>query len=473
MYDVKSKNANEFICHEEIEESLAEARTKADDPAVIRQILDKAGQFKGLTHREAAVLLNVENPDLLEDIFSLARKVKEHIYGRRIVMFAPLYMSDYCVNRCVYCGYNHDHCFNRHKLNHDELVREVRLLENMGHKRLALETGEDPVNCPIEYVLDSIKTIYSLKFDNGSIRRVNVNIAATTVENYAKLKAAGIGTYVLFQETYHKPTYLKVHPAGPKRNYEYHTEAHDRAMEGGIDDVGLGVLFGLYDWKYETVGLLMHAEHLDTAMGVGPHTFSTCRIRKAEGVNAKDFPNLVNDADFKKIVAILRLATPYTGMILSTREPKGYRDEVIAVGISQVSAGSRTGVGGYANAAKLGFEDEIPQFEPEDHRSPNELLYDLMEEGYIPSYCTACYREGRTGDRFMKLAKTGQIQNMCQPNAILTLQEYLIDYGDDRLKEIGKKVIEKELTAIPNAKVREAAERYLEKIRAGERDFRF
>ncbi len=472
MYDPKSKDANEFICHEEIEESLAQARSQANDPAVIKQILDKAGQFKGLTHREAAVLLNVEDPDLLEDVYKLARQVKEHIYGRRIVMFAPLYLSDYCVNKCTYCGYNHDHCFGRHKLNHDELVREVKLLEGMGHKRLALETGEDPVNSPIEYVLDCIKTIYSLKFDNGAIRRVNVNIAATTVENYRKLKDAGIGTYVLFQETYHKPTYLGVHPAGPKRNYEYHTEAHDRAMDGGIDDVGLGVLFGLYDWKYETVGLLMHAEHLDTAKGVGPHTFSTCRIRKAEGVNAKDFPHLVSDEDFKKIVAVLRLATPYTGMILSTREPKGYRDDVIAVGISQVSAGSRTGVGGYAHAAKLGFEDEVPQFEPEDHRSPNEMLKDLMEDGYIPSYCTACYRKGRTGDRFMKLAKTGEIQNMCQPNAILTLQEYLLDYGNDELRELGKKVIEKELAAIPKAKVREVTEEYLAKIRAGERDFR-
>lgn len=472
MYDPKSNDSNEFICHEEIEETLAQGRAQANDIARVREILAKAADFKGLTHREAAVLLNIESPEIMEEVFALARKVKEHIYGRRIVMFAPLYVSDYCVNRCAYCGYNHDHTFTRHKLNQEELAREVKLLESMGHKRLALEAGEDPVNCPIDYVLDCIKTIYSLKFDNGSIRRINVNIAATTVENYKKLKDAGIGTYVLFQETYHKPTYLKVHE-GPKRNYEYHTEAHDRAMLGEINDVGLGLLYGLYDWKYEVVGQLMHAEHLEARLGVGPHTYSACRMRKAEGVNAEDFPYLVSDADFKKIIAILRLATPYTGMILSTREPKGYRDEVIAVGISQVSAGSQTGVGGYAHAAKLGFEDEIPQFKLEDHRSPNEMLKDLIRDGYIPSYCTACYRLGRTGDRFMKLAKTGEIQNMCQPNAILTLQEYLDDYGDDELRELGKEVIDREMAAIPNPKVRAKASEYLEKIRAGERDFRF
>ena len=473
MYDPKSKDSSEFISNEEIEATLAQASVDAKDPAKVKAILEKAAGFKGLTHREAAVLFYVDSPDIHEEIFALARKIKEHIYGRRIVMFAPLYLSDYCINRCAYCGYNHDHCFKRHKLTQEELIQEVKLLESMGHKRLALETGEDPVNCPIDYVLDAIKTIYSLKFDNGSIRRVNVNIAATTVENYKKLKDAGIGTYVLFQETYHKQTYLKVHLFGPKKNYEYHTEAHDRAMTGGIDDVGLGLLYGLYDWKYETVGLLMHSEHLEAVFGVGPHTYSTCRIRKAEGVNAADFPYLVNDADFKKIVAVLRLATPYTGMILSTREPVGYRDEVIAVGISQVSAGSCTGVGGYAHANKLGFEDEVPQFEPEDHRSPTEMLKDLIKDGYIPSYCTACYREGRTGDRFMRLAKTGQIGNVCQANAILTLQEYLEDYGDQELRELGAKVIAREMAAIPNEKVREKAGEYLEKIKAGERDFRF
>jgi 2-iminoacetate synthase len=473
MYNPKSEDSNQFISHEEIEETLALAKSEAGDEKRIKEILAKAAEFHGLTHREAAVLLNVESPVIMEEIYSLARKIKEHIYGRRIVMFAPLYLSDYCINRCAYCGYNKDHGFHRHKLNTEEIIAEVKLLESMGHKRLALEAGEDPVNCPIDYVLDSIKTIYSLKFDNGSIRRVNVNIAATTVENYKKLKDAGIGTYVLFQETYHKPTYTKVHLSGPKRNYEYHTEAHDRAMLGGIDDVGLGLLFGLYDWKYEVVGLLMHSEHLEARFGVGPHTYSACRIRKAEGVNASDFPHLVSDADFKKLVAILRLATPYTGMILSTREPKGYRDEVISVGISQVSAGSCTGVGGYSHSAKLGFEEQVPQFEPEDHRSPTEMLKDLIRDGYIPSYCTACYREGRTGDRFMRLAKTGEIGNVCQPNAILTLSEYLEDYADDELKELGRAVIERELESIKSPARKEKARAFLKRIAAGERDLRF
>ncbi len=472
MYDKKSMDANEFISHDEIIETLAQARIDANDPARIREILDKAAGFNGLTHREAATLFEVNSPEILSDIFALARKVKEHIYGRRIVMFAPLYLSDYCVNGCTYCGYNHDHCMKRRKLNQDELREEVRVLEGMGHKRLALEAGEDPVNCPIEYILDTIKTIYSLKFDNGAIRRVNVNIAATTVDEYRQLKDAGIGTYVLFQETYHKPTYLNVHK-GPKRNYEWHTEAHDRAMTGGINDVGLGVLYGLYDWKYDTVAMMMNAEHLEAAFGVGPHTLSVPRIRAAEGVDASKFPYIVSDDDFKKVVAVLRLAVPYTGMLLSTREPEGYRDEVIALGISQVSFGSCTGVGGYAHTGKLGYEDLIPQFEVKDERLPNAMLKDLIEDGYIPSFCTACYREGRTGDRFMRLAKTGEISNVCQPNAILTLQEYLEDYADDDLRELGNKVIEKELKSITNSATREKAKAYLEKIRSGERDFRF
>lgn len=473
MYDPKSMDSNEFICHEEIEETLQQARTEADDPARVREILEKAAGFHGLTHREAAVLLEVQSPEILADIFALARKVKEHIYGRRIVMFGPLYLSDYCVNRCTYCGYNNDNCMARRKLSQEELIEEVRVLESMGHKRLALETGEDPTNCPIDYVLECIKTIYSLKFGNGSIRRVNVNIAATTVENYRKLKDAGIGTYVLFQETYHKSTYLEVHPSGPKHNYEWHTEAHDRAMTGGIDDVGLGVLYGLYDWRYDTIGMLMHAEHLESALGVGPHTLSVPRIRAASGVDASNFPHLVSDDDFKKIVAVLRLTVPYTGMLLSTREPVGYRDQVIALGISQVSAGSCTGVGGYAHSGKLGVEEQTPQFEPLDHRSPMSMLKDLIHDGYIPSYCTACYREGRTGDRFMRLAKTGEISNVCQANAILTLQEYIEDYGDDELRELGSQVIARELDSIPSAATREKAIEYLSKIKSGERDLRF
>ncbi len=471
-YDPRSSDPNEFIDHAEIESTLAAAALEARDAGTVRAILDRAATFGGLTHREAAVLLNVEDPAVLDEVFTLARHIKEHIYGRRIVMFAPLYLSDYCVNKCSYCGYNHDNPMPRRKLDQAELAEEIRVLEGMGHKRLALEVGEDPANCPLDYLLECIATIYSLKFKNGAIRRVNVNIAATTEEDYRRLKDAGIGTYILFQETYHKPTYLAVHK-GPKRNYEWHTGAHDRAMRAGIDDVGLGVLYGLYDWKYETVGMLMHAEHLEAALGVGPHTLSVPRIRAAAGVSACDFPHLVSDEDFKKVVAVLRLATPYAGMILSTREPMGYREEVIALGISQVSAGSCTGVGGYAQIPKLGFEDASPQFEPADHRSPTEVLKDLLRDGYVPSYCTACYREGRTGDRFMKLAKSGQIANVCQPNALLTLMEYIEDYGDQELRELGEHRIKEELATIPNPKAREAASNYLERIRAGERDLRF
>ncbi|MCE5241152.1 [FeFe] hydrogenase H-cluster radical SAM maturase HydG [bacterium] len=473
MYDPKSPHADDFINHKEIEATLAAAREEARDPARVQALLDKAATFAGLTHREAAVLLEVQDPDTLEAIYKLARQVKEHIYGRRIVLFAPLYLSDFCVNRCSYCGYNHDHAMTRRKLTQEEVREEVRVLERMGHKRLALETGEDPVNCPLEYVLECIGTIYDLKLDNGAIRRVNVNIAATTVENYRRLKDAGIGTYILFQETYHKPTYEQVHPSGPKRDYAWHTEAHDRAMAGGIDDVGLGVLYGLYDWRYETIGMLMHAEHLEAACGVGPHTLSVPRIRTAEGVASQSFPHIVADADFKRLVAVLRLAVPYTGMILSTREPQGFREEVIAVGISQVSAGSCTGVGGYAHAGKLGFEDSTPQFVTEDRRTPNEVLTGLIEDGYIPSYCTACYREGRTGDRFMKLAKTGQIGNVCQANAILTFQEYLEDYADEALRKLGEQAIARELESIPSDHIRTRAREFLGRIRQGERDLRF
>ncbi|MEN6549498.1 MAG: [FeFe] hydrogenase H-cluster radical SAM maturase HydG [Armatimonadia bacterium] len=473
MYDPKSSNAVDFIDHEEIEATLAQGKREASDPARVQAILDKAATFAGLTHREAAVLLNVDDPETLEAVYALARKVKEHIYGRRIVLFAPLYLSDHCVNRCTYCAYNHDNCSSRRRLSQEEVLEEVQVLERMGHKRLALEAGEDPVNCPLDYIIECIETVYSLKLDNGAIRRVNINIAATTVEDYRRLKDAGIGTYILFQETYHKPTYEQVHPSGPKHNYAWHTEAHDRAMEGGIDDVGLGVLYGLYDWQYDTIGMLMHAEHLEAARGVGPHTLSVPRIRSAEGIDSSGFPHIVADADFKKLVAVLRLAVPYTGMILSTREPQGFREEVVAVGISQVSAGSCTGVGGYAHAGKLGFEDVAPQFEPEDHRTPTEVLTGLIQDGYIPSYCTACYREGRTGDRFMKLAKAGQIGNVCQANAILTFQEYLEDYADEPLRKLGEQAITRELEAIPSDKTRAKAREFLARIKQGERDLRF
>lgn len=466
-YDRKGMTAAEFMDQGEIERTLAAAKEKAQDKGEVARIIAKAREFKGLAHEEASVLSFVTDKELLEEMFAVAMEIKKHIYGNRIVMFAPLYLSDYCVNECRYCGYHHSSCMERKKLTQEEIVQEVKALEKMGHKRLALETGEDPVNNTMEYLLESIKTIYSIHFDNGAIRRVNVNIAATTVENYKKLKDAGIGTYILFQETYHKPTYEYQHPKGPKSNYEYHTTAHDRAMEAGIDDVGLGVLYGLYDWHYDLVGQVMHAEHLEAVFGVGPHTLSMLRIRDAGDVKKTDYEHAVSDDDFKKIVAILRMTVPYTGMILSTREGGKFRDSVIKLGISQVSAGSATGVGGYT----MGTQQ--PQFEIEDHRSPIEMTKELIRDGYIPSFCTACYRQGRTGDRFMRLAKTGQISNICQPNALITLKEYATDYGDEEFKQMANELIEQQLKQIPNDTVREKAREYIAKIEAGERDFRF
>lgn len=464
---------DDFIIHSEVEGSMEFGKEKANDREYVNKLLEKAKTCVGLTHREAAVLLNIEDEDILEDMYKTARHIKEEIYGKRIVLFAPLYVSNYCVNNCEYCGYKHSNeSFVRKKLTMDELEHEVKILESLGHKRLALEAGEDPVNCKLDYVLECIKKIYSIKLDNGSIRRINVNIAATTVEDYKKLKEAEIGTYILFQETYHKPTYEKMHPQGPKHNYNWHTTAMHRAMEAGIDDVGMGVLYGLYDYKYETIALMMHAEHLDSVYGVGPHTISVPRIRKAVGVDIDKFPYLVSDKEFKKIVAVIRLAVPYTGMILSTREAPKFREEVVAVGISQVSAGSCTDVGGYAEEYEACNSKYKPQFEVEDHRSPMEILKELCKDGYIPSYCTACYREGRTGERFMPLAKNGQIHNVCLPNAILTFNEFLLDYADDELKEIGKKTIKKALDTIPKESARKFTEDKLKRMEKGERDFR-
>ena len=467
-YNPHSQKAEEFINHEEILETLAYAEENKHNIPLIDSIIEKARLRKGLSHREAMVLLDCDIPEKNEEIYALAKQIKQDFYGNRIVMFAPLYLSNYCVNGCVYCPY---HAKNKHirrkKLTQEEIVREVTALQDMGHKRLALETGEDPVNNPIEYVLESIQTIYSIKHKNGAIRRVNVNIAATTVENYRKLKDAGIGTYILFQETYNKESYEHLHPTGPKHDYAYHTEAMDRAMEGGIDDVGIGVLFGLELYRYEFAGLLMHAEHLEAVFGVGPHTISMLRIRDAGDVKKTDYEHAVSDDDYKKIVAVMRMTVPYTGLILSTREGGAYRDSVIELGISQVSAGSATGVGGYT------LKTQQPQFEVEDHRTPIEMTKELIRDGYIPSFCTACYREGRTGDRFMRLAKAGQIGNICQPNALITLKEYAVDYGDDEFKQMANELIEKQLQEIPSEKVRDKAREYIAKIEAGERDFRF
>jgi 2-iminoacetate synthase len=471
---MKEYLASEFIVEEEIRASMAEGLEKVKDSKNVRKILDKAKTCVGLTHREAAILLNIEDKEILEEMYSTAKIIKETIYGKRIVLFAPLYVSSYCVNGCTYCGYKcSNNSFTRKKLTMDEIEKEIIVLEGMGHKRIVIEAGEDLANCSLDYLIECLNKIYSVKFDNGSIRRININIAATTVENYKRLKDADIGTYVLFQESYNKEIYEKYHPKGPKHNYNYHTTAMDRAMEAGIGDVGIGVLYGLYDYQYETIGMLMHAEHLEEAFGVGPHTLSVPRLRAAEGVDIKDFPHLVSDEQFKKLVAVLRMAVPYTGMMLSTREEPGYREEVLALGISQLSAGSCTGVGGYSEEHGINKSDEKPQFEVGDHRSPMEVVKELCESGYVPSYCTACYREGRTGDRFMSLAKSGQIHNICQPNALLTFKEYLLDYADDELKELGEKVIEQGLKDIPKDVAKKAAIEKLKRIEAGERDLRF
>lgn len=471
---MKEFDAEAIIDHNEIIRSISEGQKKAQDRNYVESLLEKARTCVGLTHSEAAVLLHVEDKDVWNEIFSSAKAIKEKIYGKRIVLFAPLYVSNFCVNNCEYCGYKHSNSnFQRRKLTMEEIVKEVEVLQSLGHKRLALEVGEDPANCPIEYILECIETIYSVKVNNGSIRRINVNIAATTVENYRKLKEADIGTYILFQESYHKPTYEKMHPQGPKHDYNWHTTAMHRAMQGGIDDVGFGVLYGLYDYKYETIAMLMHAEHLEASFGVGPHTVSVPRIRAAEGVDLKQYPHLVSDEDFKKIVAVLRLSVPYAGMILSTREEADFRDEVLSLGISQVSAGSCTGVGGYVEEHRLKNSNEKPQFEIGDHRSPLEVVKSLAKGGYLPSYCTACYRAGRTGDRFMRLAKTGQIQNVCEPNALITFKEFLLDYGDDEAKAIGEELIRSSLEHIQKESARTAAIDRLRRIEGGERDLRF
>ncbi len=472
MYNSSSKKAEEFIDHEEVLATLAYAGENKSNRELIDEILRKARERKGLSHREAAVLLDCDIPEKNEEIYALAKQIKEDFYGNRIVMFAPLYLSNYCVNGCVYCPY---HMKNKHiarkKLTQEEVRKEVIALQDMGHKRLAIEAGEDPVNNPIEYILECIETIYGIHHKNGDIRRVNVNIAATTVENYRRLKEAGIGTYILFQETYHKESYEKLHPTGPKHDYAYHTEAMDRAMEGGIDDVGLGVLFGLELYRYEFAALLMHAEHLEAAFGVGPHTISVPRVKRADDIDPDDFDNGIDDDTFAKIIACIRISVPYTGMIISTRESQACRERVLGLGISQISGGSKTSVGGYAEAEAV--DENSEQFDVSDKRTLDEVVRWLMEMDYIPSFCTACYREGRTGDRFMELCKSRQIMNCCHPNALMTLQEYLTDYATEETRKAGEAMIQKELQNIPKDSVREIVRDRLEKIKGGERDFRF
>lgn len=472
MYNIMSQKAEEFICHEEVLASLEYGEQNKSNREEIDRILAKAREKKGISHREAMVLLDCDIEEKNQEIYALAKEIKEEFYGNRIVMFAPLYLSNYCINGCEYCPY---HLKNKHiarkKLTQEEIVQEVTALQDMGHKRLALEAGEDPVHNPIEYILECIQTIYGIKHKNGAIRRVNVNIAATTVENYRKLKEAGIGTYILFQETYHKENYEKLHPTGPKHDYAYHTEAMDRAMDGGIDDVGLGVLFGLNNYRYDFAGIIMHAEHLEAAKGVGPHTISVPRLRRADDIDPDAFDNGISDEMFAKIVACIRIAVPYTGMIVSTRESRKVRERVLELGISQISGGSRTSVGGYATPEPE--EENSAQFDVIDNRTLDEVVQWLMELGYVPSFCTACYREGRTGDRFMTLLKSRQIVNCCHPNALMTLKEYLEDYASEDTKKIGEALIEKELDVITNPKVKERAKEYIANIQHGERDFRF
>ncbi|GHV22985.1 [FeFe] hydrogenase H-cluster radical SAM maturase HydG [Planctomycetales bacterium] len=472
MYDPLSPLPADFINDAEIMATLAYAAAKKSDRGLIDDLLAKAATAGGLTHREALVLLDCDLPDMNEKIFATAMAVKQQLYGKRIVMFAPLYLSNHCVNGCVYCPYHRQNShIRRVKLSPDAIRREVVALQDMGHKRLLLETGEDPVNSPLEYVLESIATIYAIKHKNGAIRRVNVNIAATTVENYRRLHAAGIGTYALFQETYHRAAYAALHPTGPKSDYDYHATALDRAMDAGIDDVGGGVLYGLNLYRYDFVGQLLHAEHLEAAKGVGPHTLSVPRVRPADDIDAGAFPNAIDDDTFAKIVAVLRLAAPYTGIIISTREAAAARERVLRVGVSQISGGSRTSVGGYAEEEKSA--DNSAQFDVSDRRSLDEVVKWLMDLGYVPSFCTACYREGRTGDRFMTLVKSGQIANCCQPNALMTLAEYLQDYAAPATRELGEKLLAAELTKIPREATRRLAEENLLAIRHGKRDFRF
>lgn len=478
MYNSKSAKAEEFICHEEILRTISYADENKDNKQLMEQILIKARECKGIDYKEAAVLLQCEDEQILSQIYTLAAQIKEKIYGKRIVMFAPLYLSNYCVNGCTYCPYHHQNkTICRKQLSQEEIKKETIALQDLGHKRIALETGEDPVNCPIEYVLESMKTIYSTNHKNGAIRRANVNIAATTVENYRKLKDAGIGTYILFQETYNKENYEALHPTGPKHNYAYHTEAMDRAMQGGIDDVGIGVLFGLTSYTYDFTGLMLHAKHLEDTYGVGPHTISVPRIRRADDVDVDAFDNTITDQVFKKIVSIIRIAVPYAGIIISTRESEAVREEVLKIGVSQISGGSKTSVGGYDEATSYeenaSSSENTEQFEIEDTRTLDEIVNWLLKLGYVPSFCTACYREGRTGDRFMQFAKTGQIANICQANSLMTLKEYLTDYAKGDTKSIGLDVINREIQKVPNEQVKDTASKYLDLIEQGQRDFRF
>lgn len=443
------------------------------EPARVRDIIAKARELKGLDLSETAVLLTTRDEDLEEEIFEAARDVKLAIYGKRLVLFAPLYIANHCSNNCLYCAFRRDNTeLIRRTLTLDEIAEEVRLLENQGHKRLLMLMGEDSTLCSLDHFIASIETAYATKTNKGEIRRINVEIAPLSVDDFRRLKAARIGTYVVFQETYHRDTYRRVHPTGRKADYDWRITAMDRAMQAGIDDVGIGVLFGLYDYRFEVLALLMHAQHLDKTYGVGPHTISVPRIYPAKNAPLSFAPpHPVTDGQFKRIVAVLRLSVPYTGMILSTRESPNLRHEVFELGISQISAGSRTNPGGYHAGKEHSPDDE--QFSLGDTRRTDDVIRAIVEQGYMPSFCTACYRLGRTGQDFMDLAKPGLIQQYCLPNAILTFQEYLEDYASNGTREAGERLIASMLSDIPTETRRAAVKERIERIRAGKRDLYF
>jgi 2-iminoacetate synthase len=457
-------NIKEVINENKIWRILRETEKNYSEK-IIEKILKKALKKKGLSLKEVGYLLQTEKPELIERMFAISARIKNEIYGERLVFFAPLYLSSFCVNDCDYCGFHRRNPARRKKLTLPEVEEQVKILENMGHKRLLLEFGEHPIKNPIDYVVDVIKTIYKTKSGKGEIRRVNVNIAATTVENYRKLKAAGIGTYQLFQETYHRETYKKLHH-GPKADYERQLFAHDRAFEAGIDDVGLGVLYGLFDYKFDTLALVSHSQYLDRKYNVGPHTLSVPRFQPAPTVDM-DLPHKVSENQLLKIISILRMAVPYTGMIISARERPEIRAKAFQIGISQTSAASRTTPGGY------GEKEVLPQFSLQDHRSVEEVLKSILKQGLLPSFCTACYRSGRTGETIMKLLKPGEIQNLCRPNAILTLKEYLEDYASKEVKKLGLEIINQYLEKIPSPDIKQETESRLKRIEKGERDIYF
>lgn len=455
------KNNNTFMDEDKINDLIC---TKTASKEKINEILDKALMAQGLTLEESAILLNVEDDETLEKLFKTAKIIKEKIYGKRIVLFAPLYAANVCTNNCVYCAFRYDNKnIERRVLTPAEVVEEAKAIMRMGHKRIILLTGEDYHATGLDYLEEIMERIYKTKELNGEIRRINLNIAPLSVEDFKRLNTFGIGTYQLFQETYKKETYKQMHPSGKKANYEWRLEAMDRAIEAGINDIGIGPLFGLTDYKFETLATLMHSEHLDKVCGVGPHTISVPRIEPAEGV---DFtPTQISDKEFKKLVSIIRLAVPYTGMVLSTRETPQMRREIIELGISQISAASETNPGGYSV-----HKEATKQFESGDMRSLQEMIVELCENGFLPSFCTSCYRVGRVGKKFMEHAKTGHIHTFCQPNALSTFKEYIEDYGSDEVRVIGEKAISKHLAEMTDEKLKNLAEKQIREIAIGKRD---